>query len=218
MDVLVLASRKGGVGKTTLSGHLAVEAERAGVGVVALIDTDPQAGLTGWWKVRVSESIPMINVLPAGLGATLRELEAAGIALVVIDTPPSVTASISETVRHADLVVIPAKPSPHDLRAVGATVDIVEAERRPLVFVVNQATGRAKITGDAAVALSQHGTVAPSTLHHRVDFAVSMTDGRTAVELDPKSKSAAEVTALWLYLADRLERIRRNAAAAANPA
>ena len=42
MVVLVLASQKGGSGKTTLSGHLAVEADRAGVGPVALIDTDPQ--------------------------------------------------------------------------------------------------------------------------------------------------------------------------------
>jgi len=40
-----LVSQKGGTGKTTLSGHLAVEAQNAGVGPVALIDTDPQASL-----------------------------------------------------------------------------------------------------------------------------------------------------------------------------
>ena len=45
MDVLVLASQKGGAGKTTLSRHLAVEAERAGEGPVVLIDADPQGGL-----------------------------------------------------------------------------------------------------------------------------------------------------------------------------
>lgn len=42
MMVLALASQKGGVGKTTLSGHLAVEAERMGFGRVALVDTDQQ--------------------------------------------------------------------------------------------------------------------------------------------------------------------------------
>ena len=41
-------------------------------------------------------------------------------------------------------------------------------------------------------------------LASRVDFATSMTDGRTAVELDPSSKSAAEVSALWSYLNDRM--------------
>ena len=46
MRVLALASQKGGSGKTTLSGHLAVQAQRAGAGPVVLIDThDP--GLIG---------------------------------------------------------------------------------------------------------------------------------------------------------------------------
>ena len=45
MHTIVIASQKGGSGKTTLSGHLAVEACRAGVGPVSLIDTDPQGSL-----------------------------------------------------------------------------------------------------------------------------------------------------------------------------
>jgi cellulose biosynthesis protein BcsQ len=45
MDILTIASQKGGAGKTTLSAHLAVEAERAGRGPVAVVDTDPQGSL-----------------------------------------------------------------------------------------------------------------------------------------------------------------------------
>src|SRR3546814_3974727 len=67
----------------------------------------------------------------------------------------------------AELIVVPTRPSPHDLRAAGATVDLCERAGKPLVFVVNAATPKAKITSEAAVALSQHGTVAPVTLHHR---------------------------------------------------
>src|SRR5437764_621070 len=73
-------------------------------------------------------------------------------------------------------------------------------------FVVNAATPKAKITHEAAIALSQHGTVAPVTLHHRTDFAASMIDGRTVMEVDPKSRSAKEVADLWDYIADRLEK------------
>src|SRR5690606_2589844 len=113
-----------------------------------------------------------------------------------------------EVVTYADLVVIPSRPSPHDLRAMGPTVDIVEHQKKPLGFVVNAATARARITGETAVALSQHGTVAPVTLHQRVDFAASMIDGRTVGEVNPDSRSAAEVAALWQYLADRLMRLR----------
>ena len=40
MQVIAFASQKGGSGKTTLAGHVAVEAERAGAGRVALVDAD----------------------------------------------------------------------------------------------------------------------------------------------------------------------------------
>jgi len=72
--------------------------------------------------------------------------------------------------------------------------------------VVNAATPKAKITSEAAVALSQHGTVAPITLHHRTDYAASMIDGRTVMEVDSAGRSAQEVVALWQYVADRLEK------------
>jgi chromosome partitioning protein len=101
---------------------------------------------------------------------------------------------------------VPTRPSPHDLRAVGATVDLCERAGKPLIFVVNAATPKAKITSEAAVALSQHGTVAPITLHHRTDFAASMIDGRTVMEVDPQGRSAEEVRQLWSYISDRLEK------------
>ena len=73
--------------------------------------------------------------------------------------------------------------------------------------MVNSATARARITSETAVALSQHGMVAPVTLHHRVDYAASMIDGRTVGDIRPDSKSAKEISALWLYLRDRLARL-----------
>ena len=207
-QVVVVASQKGGSGKTTLSGHIAVEAERRGAGPVALIDTDPQGSLAKWWNARASEAPAFAEVSVAELGRDIEALKRAGIRLIVIDTPPALTSSIAEVVTYADLVVIPSRPSPHDLRAMGPTVDIVEHQKKPLVFVVNAATARARITGETAVALSQHGMVAPVTLHQRVDFAASMIDGRTVGEVNPDSRSAAEVSALWDYLADRLMRLR----------
>ncbi|MBS0472890.1 MAG: ParA family protein [Proteobacteria bacterium] len=207
MHVLVMASQKGGSGKTTLSGHLAVEAEMAGVGPVALIDTDPQGSLSHWWNARQSATPHFAKVGLLELGQALNQLRTAGIRLAVIDTPPAITASIAQVVAHADLVIIPTRPSPHDLRAVGATVDIAERHGKPVLFVVNGATPRARITGEAAVALSQHGVVAPVTLHHRVDFAASMVDGRTVGEIVGKSQSAKEIRDLWLYVQDRMSRL-----------
>ena len=207
MRTLVLASQKGGSGKTTLSGHLAVEAERSGAGPVVLIDTDPQGSLSHWWNARKSETPTFVKVGSMELKEVLFQLSDAGVKLAIVDTPPAIIGAISNVVACADLVIVPTRPSPHDLRAVGATVDIVEEFRKPLIFVVNDATQRARITGETAVALSQHGTVAPTTIHHRIDFAASMVDGRTVGEVDERSKSSQEVRALWTYIADRLQRL-----------
>ena len=183
MHILVLSSQKGGTVKTTLSGHLAVEAQNAGVGPVALIDTDPQGSLSHWWNARTASEPLFVKVGPFELGKALEHLARSGVKLAVIDTPPAITESISNVIGHADLVVLPTRPSPHDLRAVGPTVDIANRLDKPVLFVVNAATPRARITGEAAVALSQHGTVAPITIHHRVDFAASMVPRRPSLYL-----------------------------------
>ena len=206
MRVLALASQKGGSGKTTLSGHLAVQAQRAGAGPVVLIDIDPQGSLSEWWNEREDEFPAFAQTTVSRLAADIEVLRQQGFRLALIDTPPAITMAIQSVIQVAELVVVPTRPSPHDLRAVGATVDLCDRAGKPLLFVVNGATPKARITSEAAVALSQHGTVAPVTIHHRTDFAASMIDGRTVMELDPKSRSAGEVAALWDYVSDRLEK------------
>jgi chromosome partitioning protein len=217
MRVVVLASQKGGSGKTTLSGHLAVQAEMAGDGPVALIDTDPQGSLSKWWNVRAQATPAFVQSVFSNLVYDIEHVREQGFNIVIIDTPPAVTRAIAEVVSFADLVILPARPSPHDLRAVGATVDIVEARHKQMIFVLNAAAPRAKITSEAAIALSQHGTVAPVTLYHRVDYAASMIDGRTVMETDPGGRSATEIKELWAYIADRLAKAEPVAPVALNP-
>jgi len=209
MRVLSFASQKGGSGKTTLSGHIALAAEQSGSGPVVLIDTDPQGSLSEWWNEREAEAPVFARTAISRLAGDLEELRSQGFKLAVIDTPPAITMAIQSVVAVSDMVVIPTRPSPHDLRAAGATVEIVERAGKPLVFVVNAATPRARITSEAAVALSQHGTVAPVTIHQRTEFASSMIDGRTVMEINSKSRSKEEIEQLWAYLRDRLDRRHR---------
>ncbi len=217
MRVLAVASQKGGSGKTTLSGHIAVQAQLHGEGPVAIMDMDPQGSLADWWNEREASLPVFAQTSVSRLNNDLEQLRSQGVKLVVIDTPPAITVAIQSVIAVAELIVVPTRPSPHDLRAAGATVDLVERAGKPLVFVLNAATPRAKITFEAAIALSQHGTVAPVTIHHRTDFASSMIDGRTVMELDPKGKSAGEIRELWSYLADRLEKNFRRTVFAARP-
>lgn len=171
-----------------------------------LIDIDPQGSLADWWNERTEEFPAFAQTTVARLAADLEILRQQGFKLAVIDTPPAITMAIQSVISVAELIVVPTRPSPHDLRAVGATVDLCDRAGKPLIFVVNAATPKARITSEAAIALSQHGTVAPVTIHHRTDFASSMIDGRTVMDFDPNGKSAKEIEAIWSYIADRLER------------
>lgn len=204
MHVIAIASQKGGSGKTTLAGHIAVAAERAGAGPVALVDTDPQGSLSDWWNARLASTPAFARTGPDRLAQDIERMRELGFKLLVIDTPPAIEATISKVIACADMVIVPARPSPHDLRAAGATVELIERTGRPFVFVVNSSMPRARITSEAVVALSQHGTVAPSIIHHRTAFASSMIDGRTVMEIPDQNGCAHEIEQLWSYLAQRL--------------
>jgi chromosome partitioning protein len=214
VQVVVVASRKGGCSKTTLSAHLAVEAHLRGDGPVAAIDADPMGGLTGWYDARKAQE--PIFVEPAalkslGIKATLAGLRDAGVRLVIIDTAPSAANDVRDLISVATIVLVPVIPSPNDLRAIGETLDLVDEADRSVLFVVSNAAANAKLTNQALALLSQHGTVAavgdmPVIIKTRTDFRSSMTDGRTVQELKVKSKSAGEIADLWTAVKARLER------------
>jgi chromosome partitioning protein len=107
-------------------------------------------------------------------------------------------------VKLADMVLIPTRPSPHDLRAVGNTVDIAQETGRPFAFAVTQAKPTARLTVQAVAALSAHGQVAPVIVHDRVDYAASMVDGRSVQESDPKGRSAKEIAELFAFVQERM--------------
>jgi chromosome partitioning protein len=98
MHVIVLASQKGGAGKTTLAAHLAVAAEAAGDGPAVLIDTDPQGSLSAWWNVREANSPALAPTTIAELPAKLAALAEAGFAVAFVDTPPAITEAIGDLV------------------------------------------------------------------------------------------------------------------------
>jgi chromosome partitioning protein len=203
MRVIVVASQKGGVGKTTVAAHLAVQASMAGQGPAVLVDTDPQGSLSEWWDARKDEyqrnedTLALATARLDDLPARLAELRRNGAAVAIIDTPPAITTSIKRVIEIADFVVVPARPSPHDLRAIAATVSLTRGAAKPFLFVVNGATPRANITAQAVAALSEHGQVAPVILYQRTDFAASMIDGRTVMETGAAGRSAQEIAELW---------------------
>ncbi len=204
MKTIVVASQKGGAGKTTCTSHLSVAAFLTGDGPVAIIDTDPQETLSTWWTLRQVDQPALIKGNVSTLSDALKKAEQAGIKICFIDTPPALGDQTREVLRLADLIVIPTRPSPADLWALGSTLKLVSEVGKPFVFVITQAKANTKLTLQTMAALSEHGPVAASTLGDRVDFAFALIDGRTANEIAPSGLAAQEVMELWSGVKGRL--------------
>lgn len=202
--VIAVANQKGGVGKSTLTGHLAVCAV-AEAGPVILLDTDEQGSLSAWWNAREAAQPAFVTLENLKkLPQIIEAVAASGGSYVFIDTPPQATDAIAYVMEQADFVLIPIRPSPHDLRAVGRTLDLVQAAGKPFAFVITQAKHNAALTVQTMAALSAHGVVSPSIIHDRVEYAASMANGLTVMETEPRGRSAAEVAELWEFIRERL--------------
>lgn len=205
MRVLTFACQKGAAGKTTLAGHIGVQAELAGAGPVVLLDVDQQGALADWWNARQVERPAFAQTALEEIEANIVRLRDLGFGLCVIDSPSAVTPVVEQVMQLSDLLVIPCRPSPHDLRAATATIEMAKGLRKPLVFVLNGATAGEAITEDAAAVLAEAGPVAATRIYHRDDYAESMFDGGTVMEQNADGEASKEIAALWVELAGIFE-------------
>lgn len=214
MPVIVLAATKGGVGKTTLSAVLAVEAARRGMRV-ALIDLDPQQSLARWHELRGvrGHSIEAIRLIEPGkheeTQAQVRRALKEGADWVIIDTPPALILRIEPAVSVADLVVVAVQPSPLDVEAIDPIAELATAHARDFVFVLNRTSPRSKLTQSAIEYLSAGGEVLDVEVGNRQAYAGAMIDGRTAPEAEPKGASVAEIASLWDAIETRVKKTVR---------
>ncbi|NYZ61410.1 ParA family protein [Luteimonas deserti] len=117
MKTVLVASSKGGVGKTTIATHLAAQAALGGEPTV-LVDADPQQSSTRWAERRAGlESA----VLPIDGSVRHRKVLAAipdGTRRVVVDAAAGAMADdLDAYLEQADAVVVPVLPSALDIDA-----------------------------------------------------------------------------------------------------
>lgn len=209
MKIVSVLAQKGGVGKTTLTLHWAVEAERQGLGPVAVIDTDTQQSAAAWYRRREHQTPVVLNPPQGELQDALQACQNGGIKLVFIDTMPRIEQPSIEAAQIANLSIIPCGASIVDIDAIGATVSIVEKVARPGIIVLNQGRPGSGINEKAAHVVSQYGLpVCPVHIMRRAALADAFTDGRAVVELEPSGKAAAEITESWHWIAKQLRRAK----------
>jgi len=137
---IVVLNTKGGSGKTTVATNLAAYYAWSGRRV-ALMDLDAQGSSMRWLKLRPAEAAAI-----HGIAGYERRMNVTRTEIVVVDTPAALPVTqLAETVRDANVIVVPVLPSEIDIHAASRCIaDLllvgkVHRSERRLVIVANRA-------------------------------------------------------------------------------
>lgn len=190
-----------------MAAHLAVAWAQSGKRKVAVVDTDPQGSLSQWFKVRESVMGEENTITCAAISGWRVRSELDRLKhthdIIVVDSPPHTDAEARTAIRYADLVVIPLQPSPMDVWATSATIQICKQEKVPVKMVLNRVHPQAKLT--EAISGEMVG-LAGNRFGNRVIFAGALMHGLGVTEAEPNSIAADEVRALAKEITTYLNR------------
>jgi len=121
--VICVANQKGGVGKSTLTINLAVAFASSGKKVM-IVDGDPQGTCSRFHEERMNSNekkyeISCVSILTPTLHKTLDDMK---FDICIIDVAGKNDVMESNSMRVADLIIIPVQPSKVDIWATEATI------------------------------------------------------------------------------------------------
>ena len=201
MNVITLASRKGGAGKSTLTAQLAAHAQTLGRRVL-VIDADPQGSLSLWHKRRAG-GLPRLVTPERGIERAIAFAMIEGIDTVFIDTAPTMWVVVQEAIRASTFVLIPARPGFFDLAAVQETVKTARDRNRPYAVVLNACPVKrdekeAPIVAQARAEFQAlQIPVWAGQVSQRAGLQSTLAAGASATEIGPNTAAGQEIAALW---------------------
>jgi chromosome partitioning protein len=208
MKTVAVTINKGGAGKTMISRSLGTAAATAGLAVL-ILDMDTQQNSTNWRRRRGEEHpLPLLHFTTENdLAEALKRARTASCDLVIIDTPPGRSTEAPAAVEEADLVLIPCTSDVECFEGLPRTARLARTTGTPAVVVPNFVHPSSLSEEEAirGVAEAQGLETAPMAFHRFNVHREGSLRGMTAQELEPSSKAAAEVQALWSWLSARLQ-------------
>ena len=207
MKIIILLAQKGGCGKTTLVLNLAVAAVRQGLKTL-IVDLDAQKTATQWWESRDANEPILVHTTHNDLDKALRLAREQGVQIVFIDTAGRDDLTNTQAASVADFCLLPCQPTMEDMRAQGATVDMVRRQRKPAAFVITRCGVHGPRIESAKRGLAVYGVpVAPSHVVNRTAYPDAYVLGQGVVEYEPDGKAAVEINNLWFWLVSKMEKL-----------
>lgn len=200
MAVVILAGRKGGIGKSTITGNLAAEFFAMGY-TVAAIDADPQHSLVAWaaqGSGMLSKCVRKMKHGPEELRAKIRAARDE-VDIVLVDTPPGILEIAYQGMLLADLALLPCGPSPLDLfplKEATAMALKARAERRSkkprIRFVPSKVIRNTSLGRTLTSSLEELGRKVLPGIGQRIVVAEAVLSGQTVREFAPGSPAQLE--------------------------
>jgi chromosome partitioning protein len=209
MPTIVVASPKGGAGKSTTAVLLGTELAHAGIDVT-MLDCDPNRSLTLW-----SEKAPLparmdvlSDITESSIVRTIREKDQDG-RIVVVDLEGIASRLVSRAISQADLVLTPMRATTLDATIGARATELVAEEEEALDRAIPHAV---VFTMTKAILSKQHKGIAASLEAQGVDL------------ITPPLMERAAFSALFAFGGDlhsmpaqgNMQRAKENAAAFAS--
>jgi len=205
---ILVASGKGGSGKTTCSFNLATQAMKDGMRVL-LVDLDSQQTLTRWSAGRPAEATHVAVVTRRlkdltvaainEFGSTARELDAD---LIIIDTPPGLDDWPQQTqdlLTKCHFVLVPTSQGRPDVDSVVEWMAVLKREGAKAAFVLNRTDRKHLSFEDAKRRLNRAGMLCPFDIRRLTDIENTYKWGLGVSEINGAAGNQ-EVESLWHFV------------------
>lgn len=167
MPVIVIASPKGGAGKSTTAVILGTELAHAGADI-AMLDCDPNGSVTLWTER--APLPPRIRVLSdvdeAGIIKAIRAHDKDG-SVVVVDSEGVASRLVSRAISQADLVITPMRATTLDATIGVRALSLIGEEKEALGRAIRHAV---VFTMTRAIRSKQHTGIEESLREQGVDI------------------------------------------------
>ena len=187
MPTVVVASPKGGAGKSTTSVLLGTELAHAGI-EVTFLDCDPNQSLTLWAnRAELPERIKIISGISEGaIVRTIKDEDADG-RVVVVDLEGVASRLVSRASSQEDLVLTPMRATTLDATIGARAIALVGEEEEALDRSIPHAV---VFTMTKAILSKQHKGIAASLIEQGIDV------------IDPPLMERAAFSAIFAYGGD----------------